>query len=69
MMRTRWIRAIIAGALVVASLVLFDYCRYVIAHHPNYDLARLLSLGGQGVIVSVNFLAMLKLVESLTSPP
>ena len=46
--------------------VLFDYCRYVIAHHPNYDLARVFSLGAQGVIVSINFLAMLKLLESLT---
>jgi len=67
-MKTRWIRAIVAAALVVVSLVLFDYCRYVIAHHPNYDLARLISLGVQGVIISINFLAMLKLLESLTPP-
>ena len=64
-MKSRRIRAILAGALVVISLVLFDYCRYVIAHHPTYDLARLLSLGIQGMIVSVNFLAMLKLLDSL----
>jgi len=65
-MKTRWIRAIVAGALVVALLVLFDYCRYVIAHHPTYDSARLFSLGVQGMIASVNFLAMLRLLESLT---
>ena len=33
-MKTRWIRAIAAAALVVGLLLLFDYCRYVIAHHP-----------------------------------
>ena len=66
-MKTHWIRAIAAGALVVALLVLFDYCRYVIAHHPTYDLARVFSLGIQGMIASINFLAMLKLLESLTS--
>jgi len=65
-MKTRWIRAVVAGVLVVALLVLFDYCRYVIAHHPTYDLPRLLSLGTQGMIASINFLAMLKLLESLT---
>lgn len=65
-MRTRWVQAIIAGALVAASLVLFDYCRYVIAHHPNYDLARLFSLGIQGAIASVYFLGMFRLVDTLT---
>ena len=65
-MKTRWIRAIAAAALVVGLLLLFDYCRYVIAHHPSYDLPRVFSLGLQGMIASVNFLAMLRLLESLT---
>ena len=65
-MKTPWIRAIVAAALVAASLVLFDYCRYVVAHHPDYDLARLCSLGVEGAIAAIYFLAMLKLLESLS---
>jgi hypothetical protein len=63
-MRTRLLRAVVAAALVVFLTVLFDYCRYEIEHHPHFDFTRMTYLGTQGLIIGINFLAMLKLVES-----
>jgi len=63
-MRTRLFQAIIAAMLVVFLTLLFDYCRYEIGHHPDFDFTRAIYLGIQGVVVSINFLAMLKFVES-----
>jgi hypothetical protein len=57
-------RAIIAASLVLALTLLFDYCRYEIERHPHFDVARLIYLSVQGLIVSINFAAMLKLVEA-----
>jgi hypothetical protein len=64
-MRTRLFRAVVAAMLVVFLTLLFDYCRYEIAHHPNFDFTRMIYSGIQGLIIGVNFLAMLKLVESV----
>jgi hypothetical protein len=63
-MRTRLFQAIIAAMLVVLLTLLFDYCRYEIGRHPDFDFIRAIYLGIQGVVISVNFLAMLKFVES-----
>ena len=65
-MKTRLFRAIVAAMLVVFLTLLFDYCRYQLEHHPHFDLTRVLYLGMQGVVIAVNFLAMLKFVESFT---
>jgi hypothetical protein len=63
-MKTRLFRAIIAAMLVVSLTLLFDYCRYEIEHHPHFDFTRMIYLGVQGVVISINFIAMLKFVES-----
>jgi hypothetical protein len=63
-MRTRLLRAIVAAMLVVLFTLLFDYCRYEIEHHPHFDFTRVIYSSIQGLIIGINFLAMLKLVES-----
>ena len=63
-MKTRLFRAIIAATLVVFLTLLFDYCRYEIEHHPHFDFTRVIYLGIQGVVFGINFIAMLKFVES-----
>jgi hypothetical protein len=63
-MKTRLFRAIIAAMLVVVLTLLFDYCRYEIAHHPDFDFTRVIYLSIQGVVIGINFVAMLKFVES-----
>jgi len=63
-MTTRLFRAIIAALLVVFLTLLFDYCRYAIEHHPRFDFTRVIYLGIQGAVISINFSAMLRLVES-----
>lgn len=63
-MKTRLFRAIIAAMLVVSLTLLFDYCRYEIERHPHFDATRMIYLGVQGVVISINFIAMLKFVES-----
>jgi hypothetical protein len=50
--------------LVVLFTLLFDYCRYEIEHHPHFDFTRVIYSSIQGLIIGINFLAMLKLVES-----
>jgi hypothetical protein len=62
------LRAIIAATLVLVLTLLFDYCRYEIEHHPHFDLARAIYLSIQGVIIGVNFIAMLKLLEAFSPP-
>ena len=57
-------RAVAAAILVLALTLLFDYCRYEIDHHPHFDFARVVYLSIQGLIVGVNFAAMLKLIEA-----
>jgi hypothetical protein len=57
-------RAITAAVLVLVLTLLFDYCRYEIDHHPHFDLARMVYLSIQGLIIGINFVAMLKLVEA-----
>ena len=64
-MRTRLFSAIVAAMLVVLFTLLFDYCRYEIEHHPHFDLTRMIYSSIQGLILGINFLAMLRLVESL----
>jgi hypothetical protein len=63
-MTTRLFRAIIAALLVVFLTLLFDYCRYAVEHHPHFDFTRVIYLGIQGAVISINFAAMLRLVES-----
>ena len=63
-MKTRLFRAIIAALLVLFLTLLFDYCRYGVEHHPHFDFTRVIYLGIQGLVVSINFVAMLRLVES-----
>lgn len=63
-MRSRWFRAIVAAILVVFLTLVFDYCRYEIQHHARFDLTRMIYSSIQGLILGINFLAMLKLVES-----
>jgi len=63
-MKTRLFPAIIAALLVVFLTLLFDYCRYEIAHHPDFDLTRVIYLSIQGMVIGINFVAMLKFVES-----
>jgi hypothetical protein len=59
-------RAIVAATLVLVLTLLFDYCRYEIEHHPHFDFARAVYLSIQGLIIGINFVAMLKLVEAFT---
>ena len=66
-MKTRLFRAIVAAMLVVFLTLLFDYCRYEIEHHPNFDFTRVIYLSIQGVVIGINFVAMLKFVESFNS--
>ena len=63
-MKTRVFRTIIAAMLVLFLTLLFDYCRYEIEHHPQFDFTRAIYLCIQGIVVSINFVAMLKFVES-----
>ena len=63
-MNTRLFRAIIAALLVVFLTLLFDNCRNAVEHHPHFDFTRVVYLGIQGVVISINFVAMLKFVES-----
>jgi len=63
-MKTRLLRAMTAAMLVVFLTLLFDYCRYEIEHHPHFDFTRVIYLSIQGVVIGINFLAMLKFVES-----
>ena len=63
-MQTRVFRATVAAMLVLFLTLLFDYCRYEIEHHPHFDFTRVIYLSIQGVVISINFLAMLKFVES-----
>jgi len=65
-MKSRLFRAVIAALAVVFLTLLFDYCRYAVEHHPHFDLTRVIYLGIQGVIISINFVAMLKFVESFS---
>jgi len=53
--------------LVVFLTLLFDYCRYEIEHHPYFDFTRVIYLSIQGVVIGINFVAMLKFVESFNS--
>jgi len=62
--KRRLFRAIIAAMLVAVFTLLFDYCRYEIQHHPQFDSIRVICLSIQGVIIGVYVVAMLKLVES-----
>jgi hypothetical protein len=55
-----------AAMLVVFLTLLFDYCRYEIEHHPHFDFTRVIYLGIQGIVISINFVAMLKLFESFS---
>ena len=64
-MKPRLFRAIIAAMLVVLLTLIFDYCRYEIEHHPHLDFTTVIYLSIQGVVISINFVAMLKFVESL----
>ena len=57
----------IAAMLVVFLTLLFDYCRYEIEHHPHFDFTRVMYLSIQGVVISINFVAMLKFLESFNS--
>jgi hypothetical protein len=57
-------RAVIAAMLVVFLTLLFDYCRYEIGQHPHLDFTRVIYLSIQGVVIGINFVAMLKFVES-----
>ena len=66
-MKTRLFRAIVAAMLVVFLTLLFDYCRYEIQHHPHFDFTRVIYLSIQGVVICINFVAMLKFVESFNS--
>ena len=59
-------RTITAAVLVLVLTVLFDYCRYEIDHHPHFDSTRMVYLSIQGLIIGINFVAMLKLVEAFT---
>jgi len=63
-MKTQLFRAMIAAMLVVFLTLLFDYCRYEIEHHPHFDFTRVMYLSIQGVVISINFVAMLKFLES-----
>ena len=63
-MKTRLFRVVIAAMLVLLFTLLFDYCRYEIEHHPYFDFTRAIYLSIQGIIISINFVAMLKFVES-----
>ena len=63
-MKTRLFRAVIAALAVVFLTLLFDYCRYAVEYHPHLDFTRVTYLGIQGVIITINFVAMLKFVES-----
>ena len=53
--------------LVVLLTLIFDYCRYEIEHHPHLDFTRVIYLSIQGVVICINFVAMLKFVESFNS--
>jgi len=64
-MNARLFRTIIAAMLVICLTLLFDYCRYEIEHHPHFDFTRVIYLSIQGAVISINFVAMLKFVESL----
>jgi hypothetical protein len=66
-MKTRLFRAMIAATLVVFLTLLFDYCRYEIEHHPHFDFTRMIYLSLQGLVISINFVAMLKFLESFNS--
>ena len=63
-MKSRLFRAVIAALAVVFLPLLFDYCRYAVEHHPHFDFTRVIYLGIQGAVISINFAAMLRLVES-----
>ena len=63
-MKTRLFRATIAAIPVLILTLLFDYCRYEIEHHPHFDFIRVIYLSIQGVVIGINFVAMLKFVES-----
>jgi len=58
------LRVIIAAVLVLFLTLLFDYCRYEIEHHPHFDFTRAIYVSIQGMIVGINFVAMMKFVES-----
>jgi hypothetical protein len=58
------LRVIIAAVLVLFLTLLFDYCRYEIEQHPRLDFTRAIYVSIQGMIVGINFVAMLKFVES-----
>ena len=66
-LNTRLFRAITAAMLVIFLTLLFDYCRYEIEHHPHFDFTRVIYLSIQGVVISINFVAMLKFLESFNS--
>jgi len=66
-MNTRLFRVVVAAMLVLFFTLLFDYCRYEIAHHPQFDFTRAIYLSIQGMIISINFVAMLKFVESFNA--
>jgi cell shape-determining protein MreD len=63
-MKTRLFQTITAAMLVVFLTLLFDYCRFAIEHHPHFDFTRVIYRAIQGVIISINIVAMLKFVES-----
>jgi len=63
-MKTQLFRAMIAAMVVVFLTLLFDYSRYEIEHHPHFDFTRVMYLSIQGVVISINFVAMLKFLES-----
>jgi len=63
-MKTRSFRAIVAAVLVLFLTLLFDYCRYQIEHHPHFDFTRTIYLSIQGAVFGINFVAVLKFVES-----
>jgi len=66
MKRVLVFRAATAAMLVLVLTLLFDYCRYEIDHHPHFDLTRMVYVSIQGLIIGINFVAMLKLVEAFT---
>jgi hypothetical protein len=58
------LQAIVAAMLVLLLTLLFDYCRYEIDHHPRFDFTRATYAAIQGLVISINFLAMLSFVKS-----
>jgi hypothetical protein len=63
-MKARLFRTVIAAMLVLFLTLLFDYCRYEIAHRPHSDFTRVIYLSIQGLVIGINFAARLKFVES-----